>query len=115
MARPGPALLVAMRSTLASGRIAGLATGAGLACVAALWTLAALLGLDILFVLFPWAFTTVKTAGALYLLWTALNIWRRAKLPIGPVPETRNQAFLTGALVNLTNSPNNLLSARASL
>ena len=37
MASPGPALLLAIRNTLASGRSAGIATGMGLGLMAALW------------------------------------------------------------------------------
>ena len=46
---PGPALLFALRTALADGRGAGIAAGLGLGLVAALWTLAALLGLEALF------------------------------------------------------------------
>ena len=112
LASPGPALLLSLRTTLASGRAAGIATGAGLGLVAALWTLAALLGLDALFALFPWAYVVVKTAGALYLIWIAVKTWRAARDPIGTAPNTQRNAFLTGALVNLGN-PKSVLFAAA--
>lgn len=114
MASPGPALLVALRSTLAAGRGAGIATGAGLGLVAALWTLAALLGLDALFELVPWAYAGLKTAGALYLIWIAVEAWRHARAPLGPAPAAGRRAFLTGALVNLGN-PKSVLFAAAVL
>ena len=115
LASPGPALLIAVRSTLARGRAAGICTGLGLGTMAALWTLAALLGLDTLFRLFPWAYTAAKVTGALYLLWIAVQTWRNARAPIGPAPEARTgRAFLTGFTVNLLN-PKSVLFAAAVL
>ena len=38
IASPGPALLMALKTTLGAGRSAGIAVGAGLRLVAALWT-----------------------------------------------------------------------------
>ena len=71
MLSPGPALLLALRTAITSGRLAGIATGAGLGLMASLWTLAALVGLDIVFALFPWAYLALKTVGALYLIYLA--------------------------------------------
>ena len=45
IASPGPALLMAIRTTLSGGRTAGIAVGAGLGLMAASWTLTALLAL----------------------------------------------------------------------
>ncbi len=61
---PGPALLFILRTAIADGRRAVLAAGAGLALMAGLWTLAALLGLEGLFAMFPWAYLSLKIAGA---------------------------------------------------
>ena len=44
IASPGPALPMAIRTTLSGGRRAGVAVGAGLGLMAATWTLMALLG-----------------------------------------------------------------------
>ncbi|MEL6289935.1 MAG: LysE family transporter [Pseudomonadota bacterium] len=115
VASPGPALLVAMQTSLANGRAAGVAVGAGLACMASLWTLMALLGLDALFALVPWAFGAAKVAGMLYLLWIAYGIWRGAREPLAerePVPLAR--AFRTGILINALN-PKSVLFAAAVL
>ena len=84
IASPGPALLYALRMTLGGGRAAGIATGCGLAVMAATWTLMALLGLDGLFRLFPWAYTAFKIAGALYLLYVAWTTWRGARDQAAP-------------------------------
>ena len=47
IASPGPALPIAIGTTLSGGRSAGIAVGAGLGLMAATWTLMALLGLGI--------------------------------------------------------------------
>jgi threonine/homoserine/homoserine lactone efflux protein len=65
VAAPGPALLVAIRTTLGMGRRAGAAIDLGLATMAALWTLAALLGLEAVFRASPWAYGGMKRSGAL--------------------------------------------------
>lgn len=114
MASPGPALLLAIRNTLASGRAAGIATGMGLGLMAATWTLAALLGLETIFTLFPWAYTTVKVAGALYLLWIAYQTWTGAKAPLTAGPKAAKRAFLSGLMVNILN-PKSVLFAAAVL
>ncbi|MEL6518264.1 MAG: LysE family translocator, partial [Pseudomonadota bacterium] len=103
LASPGPALLLAIRNTLAGGQAAGIATGLGLALVAAIWTMAALLGLNAVFALFPWAYTAVKTAGALYLLYIAWGTWRGATKPVTGSQDASRKAFLSGVAVNILN------------
>ncbi len=111
---PGPALLYFVQGTLAHGRPAGIATGLGLGCMAACWTLLALLGLDGLFRLVPWAYAGLKTAGALYLMFVAWQAWQNARRPVEPVERPRARAFLGGLLVNLAN-PKSVLFAGAVL
>jgi threonine efflux protein len=112
LASPGAAMLYATRMTVASGRVAGIATGIGLGTMAALWTLAALLGLEVVFALFPWTYTALKLGGALYLIWLAIRTWRDARNPPGEVPTPRGRAFLSGLLVNAGN-PKSMLFAAA--
>ena len=113
---PGPAALVAIRTTLAEGRGAGIMAGLGLAAVAALWTLAALLGLEAVFAVAPWSATVLRVGGALYLIWIAWATWRgaRAPLPEGRAAGAGWRAFRRGALVNLGN-PKSILFAAAVL
>ena len=115
LASPGPALLLALRTSLVSGVSAGIATGLGLGLMAALWTMLALLGLDAVFAVVPWAYGAIKLAGAGYLLWIAWGMWRDARRPVeasAAVP--RGRAFRTGFLVNLGN-PKSVLFASAVL
>ncbi len=111
---PGPALLVAIRGTVTNGRAAGVATGLGLGLAAASWTLTALLGLDTIFRLFPWAYTAFRILVALYLICLAWMTWRHASAPLCNVRPGRHRAFPTGVLVNLGN-PKSVLFAGAVL
>lgn len=114
IASPGPALLIAVRTTLVNGRVAGILTGFGLASMAALWTLMALLGLHVLFDLFPWAYLTAKTLGAAYLLLIAYRTWNRAGEEVNARPLAATYAFRRGFLINLFN-PKSVLFAAAVL
>ncbi|WP_300031013.1 LysE family transporter [uncultured Roseobacter sp.] len=112
IASPGAALLCFIRTTVSAGRAAGIATGAGLGLAASMWTLAALLGLESVFRVFPWTYTTLKTAGALYLLWIAVQTWRHARRPVAERAAPRGRAFISGLLVNAGN-PKSMLFAAA--
>ena len=109
---PGPAMLYFIRTTLASGRMAGLYTVWGLGMMAATWTALAFLGLDAIFAVFPWAFIALKTIGALYLIWIAYQTWAHARAPMGDAPTPPMRAFLGGVLVNMSN-PKSVLFAGA--
>ncbi len=114
IASPGPALLVAIRTTLTGGRKAGIAVGLGLGLVASLWTLAALLGLEAVFLAFPWAYALVKTVGALYLIYVAYNMWRSARDKVETEMKPAAHAFRQGVLINALN-PKSVLFAAAVL
>jgi len=114
LASPGPALLLALKTTLSEGRLAGIMTGLGLGTMAALWTGMALLGLEGIFALFPWAYVTLRIAGALYLLYIAWGMWRQARAPLpagGQAAPRPGRAFLTGFAVNLGNPKSVLFAA----
>ena len=111
MAAPGPALLFALRQSIAGGFTTGFATGAGLGLIAACWTGAALLGLDVFFKLFPWAFLTIKVIGALYLIWIAISLWRDAHQPVSAKAAPNGRAFVGGMLVNIANPKSVLFAA----
>lgn len=106
-------MLLAIRATLSSVRAQGVATGLGLGTMAAIWTLTALLGLDAIFTLFPWAYLAMKITGAAYLLWVAWCMWRNASTPISTqaAATPRRHAFRTGLLVNLANPKSVLFAA----
>lgn len=112
LASPGPAMLYCLRTSVSAGRAAGIAAGIGLATTASIWTLSALLGMDALFHLFPWTYTVLKTGGALYLIWLAVQTWRHARAPLRDTERPARRAFLTGVLINAGN-PKSMLFAAA--
>ncbi|WP_299699409.1 LysE family transporter [uncultured Tateyamaria sp.] len=109
---PGAAMLFITKATVTGGRAAGIATGIGLGTAAAMWTLAALLGLEAVFTFFPWTYTALKIGGALYLIWIAIQTWRHSRDPLRDAPKPRGQAILSGMLLNLGN-PKSMLFAAA--
>lgn len=108
---PGPAMLYFIRQTIVQGRRTGLYTVMGLGAMAAAWTALALLGLEAVFALFPWAYVAFKTLGAAYLIWIAYQIWVHARAPLGEAPKPPARAFLGGVLVNLANPKSVLFAA----
>ena len=114
IASPGPALLMAVQTSLSAGRTAGVAVGLGLGSMAAAWTLMALLGLGAVFRLFPTVHAAAKIAGAAYLLYLAWRMWRHASAPVEARSAPAKRAFRQGFLVNLLN-PKSVLFAAAVL
>ena len=114
IASPGPAQLMAAQTSLSAGRRAGMAVGAGLGCMAAIWTGMALLGLGAVFRLFPAVHMAAKTAGAAYLIWLAWRMWRDSSAPVDAKTAPATRAFRQGFLVNLLN-PKSVLFAAAAL
>ena len=114
IASPGPALLMATHTSASRGHVAGVVAGVGLGLMAAAWTLMALLGLAVVFELFPMVYIGAKIAGGAYLLYLAYRMWRNASAPINArIPPARH-AFRQGFLVNLLN-PKSVLFAAAVL
>lgn len=111
LASPGPAFLFALRQAISGGLRVGLSTGLGLSLMAAAWMAAALLGLEAVFALFPWAYVAVKTIGALYLIWISIGLWRTASQSLAASPQPGAQAFLGGILVNAANPKSMIFAA----
>lgn len=114
IASPGPALLVAIQTTLSSGRKAGIATGCGLGLMAATWTMLALFGLEAIFRLVPWVYTTTKAIGMIYLFYIAWSMWAGARENVVPTSMTARNSFVRGVMVNALN-PKSVLFAGAVL
>lgn len=114
IASPGPALLVAIQTTLSSGRTAGIAIGCGLGLMAAVWTMMALLGLEAIFQVVPWAYAAARIVGAIYLLYIAWGLWQGARSTVRSTLKPARRAFRQGLLINVTN-PKSVLFAAAVL
>ncbi|MDE0113735.1 MAG: LysE family transporter [Albidovulum sp.] len=114
IASPGPALLMAIQTSLSAGRTAGISIGAGLGLMAAAWTLMALLGLGVIFELFPVLYGGAKVIGTAYLLYVACSMWTNASVAVKPRIKPVGRAVRRGILVNLFN-PKSVLFAAAVL
>ena len=79
---PGPAILMAARIGLREGFARGAWLSVGIGLGACFWAAAALFGLSVLFKVAPALLTGLKFAGAAYLMWIAVQIWRHAPEPL---------------------------------
>lgn len=73
---PGMDMAYVLGSSLVDGRRAGLAAVAGMVAGGAVHTAMGALGVGLLLRLAPWAFNAVLAAGALYVAWMAVSLWR---------------------------------------
>jgi threonine/homoserine/homoserine lactone efflux protein len=102
---PGPAMLYAAARTLAGGRRAGLMASLGLHLGGYVHVVAAAAGLALLFHAVPPLFTVMKLAGAAYLLWLGLSLFRdrgSAKRP-ELAPLSAERAFAQSIVVEVLN------------
>ena len=101
---PGPAIIAASRSAAARGRAASMPYAMGLAVGASLWCLFALFGLSVLFQIVPQLFTAMKVLGGAYLVWVGVQMLRHAADPLAMEGETvTGPGFLRGMALNLSN------------
>ncbi|MEJ8573921.1 LysE family transporter [Microbaculum marinum] len=101
---PGPNFFVTMHMAARHGRAAALTTVAGIAVGLSFWALAGLLGIKVLFATVPLAALAVKLAGAAYLIWMGIRMWRSAGAVAVPGGISPTSAFRLGLLTNLANA-----------
>ena len=106
LAAPGPDFFFVSRTAL-SGRLRHLVESAsGVAIGILIWATLTLLGLNRLFERFPYAKLVIMTAGAIYLLKLAVDIYRSARQPLNELSASGEQlqnVLLKGVLTNLAN------------
>lgn len=73
---PGPSVAYILTTTLSSGRTTGLSGVAGVELGYVLHIVAAVAGVSAVIAASAEAFTLVKVAGALYLVWLGIKAWR---------------------------------------
>ena len=104
---PGPDMTLWMSRTIRDGRTIGLMTLLGTNLGIAIHTLLVAFGVSALVVASPMAFLVLKTGGAAYLLWLAIQALRnRSVLAVqsaGKRQASAGKAFLNGLWVNLLN------------
>ena len=114
---PGPAVVYIIARTVAQGRACGLASVFGVALGNLGNALGAALGLAALFAVSSAAFTVVKWAGAAYLVYLGIRMWRTPAVQAGTdaVPQVRAQSlrrvFRDGFVVALLNPKTTLFFA----
>lgn len=104
---PGPDMTLWMSRTIRDGRAIGMMTLLGTNLGIAIHTLLVAFGVSALIVASPVAFLVLKTGGAGYLLWLAIQAVRnRSVLSVkttGKSDASMGKAFLNGLWVNLLN------------
>lgn len=101
---PGPNFFAVMHVAAAQGRRAAWACAMGTVVGTAIWALAGFFGLKALFGALPAAAVGIKMAGAAYLVWVGIGLWRAASEPASARAELRtSRAFLFGLATNLAN------------
>ncbi|WP_290547018.1 LysE family translocator [Aestuariivirga sp.] len=102
---PGPSFLITARTAVAQSRADGLKVALGLGAGTAVWSAAALLGLNAVFHALPVLFMVMKAAGALFLLYIAWMILRHASEPLRIDGQSERLAnpLLKGFLTQISN------------
>ena len=104
---PGPSFLITAQTAVARSRLDGIKIAFGLGAGTFVWSTAALLGLNALFRLHHWLFVGMKVAGALFLLWIAIQIFRHARAPVEMSEDNgeaaRRNPLVRGFLTQISN------------
>ncbi|PYF12719.1 threonine/homoserine/homoserine lactone efflux protein [Rhodobacter viridis] len=94
---PGPAVLLAARTSLREGFVRGAWLAVGIGLGACIWAVAAMFGLALLFKIAPTLLVVLKFAGAGYLLYLAWKMWRHSTEPMSmELPEEDAQRTALG-------------------
>ncbi|HEY8576493.1 MAG TPA: LysE family translocator [Devosia sp.] len=104
---PGPDMALFVSRTMNFGRAHGFAAVLGTSTGIAVHTMLVAFGISVLIVAAPAAFWALKVAGALYLVWLAIQAIRAGggilvTRAAGKQP-TLVQSYMTGLAINLTN------------
>jgi threonine/homoserine/homoserine lactone efflux protein len=114
---PGPNFLMTARIAVARSRGAGFAAVCGIGIATAIWGICGLAGIKALFLAAPWAYATLKFAGAGYLIYSGVRLIVLAEkrsaadgsLIVDPKGFSTHRAFWIGLVTSLAN-PRSALS-----
>ena len=97
---PGPNFVAVTHTAISSTRKHALALVAGIVLVNLFWASSAIIGLGVVFKLFPWVAFFAKAIGALYLIWFGVRLIIRAKINSASTNQVAKQsvksAFING-------------------
>lgn len=102
VATPGPAMISVTGTGLSQGPKPALLIAAGIAIADCILGALALLGLATLMATFFWLVTIIKYAGAAYLIWLGIRMWRAPTAVSSKASGSRSH-FLLGMTVGLSN------------
>jgi threonine/homoserine/homoserine lactone efflux protein len=100
---PGAAVMLTSHLAATEGRQAASYGALGIALGAGLWAIAAVLGIGGLLLRWPALRVGLQSAGALYLLYVAYQLWNAGPVRKALQPIDRRRAFRSGLLTNLSN------------
>jgi threonine/homoserine/homoserine lactone efflux protein len=102
---PGPGIFYVAARTLADGRGVGLASSLGTGIGGLVHVAAGAIGVSALILASAEAFTVLKLAGAVYLVWLGIKTAREARLDIVAAPRSASvgRAFRDGIFVEALN------------
>lgn len=106
---PGPNFIAILHVAASENRKAALMTAAGVGFGTFIWAAAGVYGLKALFTVLPATALAIKLAGAVYLIWVGIKLWREAgrmalEMEAGAARQmSLLQAFNFGLLTNLAN------------
>jgi threonine efflux protein len=105
---PGPNFVAVAHRAASGTRSEALALVSGIVLVNLFWAACAILGVGIVFSIFPWLAFTVKIAGAAYLIWFGFSLIIKSRATtsseIKPsLPAGFRRAFLQGVATNIAN------------
>ncbi|MEJ6391776.1 LysE family translocator [Gymnodinialimonas sp. 2305UL16-5] len=102
-ATPGPNMAAVASAAVSQGRGAGILTGLGISVGGLLWAGLAVTGVGVVFETLPTLFLILKLAGAAYLIWLGLRMFRRHPSPGIVLNTVPSRDFWFGMGVVLTN------------
>jgi len=109
---PGPSFVLVARTAVARSRAAGLAAALGMGVGGTAFAALVLLGLQALLTQVAWLYAAIRLAGAVYLLYLAVRLWRGGADPAaGPGTDPAaarparglGRAFALGLATQLSN------------
>jgi threonine/homoserine/homoserine lactone efflux protein len=103
---PGQDMILVMSRSIAQGCAAGVATAGGVSVGLVGHTVLATLGLGAILRTSEWLFLALKLAGAAYLVYLGVQLWRSDKQVIAVssgAPRSLARLFFDGALSNVSN------------
>src|SRR5262245_492054 len=109
VASPGPSTMLVVQTAAVAGRRGGLLSAFAMMVGAVAWASAALFGLQVLFARFEWLYAAFQLAGAVYLIYLAIMLWRHAREPLPELPGVSAAAamgwpgFARALLLQLSN------------